>query len=98
MCWWTSYWGIDPADATRGEELRAQQLLGKTAIANAKLAYQSFKRIFSGERWRALEERGARLQRPLWASTSSKDPLYDDVRYVEPLIGPHRQYDARRDH
>ena len=80
-------------DATRGGAT-CPATLGKTAIANAKLAYQSFKRIFSGERWRALEERGARLQRPLWASTSSKDPLYDDVRYVEPLIGPHRQYDA----
>ena len=76
-------------DASGGEEPRAQQLLGKAAIANAKLAYQSFKRIFSSERWRALEERGARVQRPLWASTSTKDPLYDDVRYVEPLIGPY---------
>jgi transaldolase len=76
-------------DATRGEQPRADQLLGKTAIANAKLAYQSFKRIFSGDRWRTLEEQGARVQRPLWASTSTKDPLYDDVRYVEPLIGPH---------
>src|SRR5919106_1178380 len=76
-------------DATRGEEPRAEHLLGKAAIANAKLAYQSFKRIFSGDRWRALEEQGAHVQRPLWASTSTKDPLYDDVRYVEPLIGPH---------
>jgi transaldolase/glucose-6-phosphate isomerase len=75
--------------ASRGEEPRAEQLLGKTAIANAKLAYQSFKRFFRGERWKALAEQGARVQRPLWASTSTKDPLYDDVRYVEPLIGPH---------
>src|SRR5919108_552618 len=77
------------SNAARGEEPRAEQLFGKAAIANAKLAYQSFKRIFSGDRWRALEEKGARVQRPLWASTSTKDPLYDDVRYVESLIGPH---------
>ena len=76
--------GVPPGEAPRPE-----QLLGQAAIANAKLAYQSFKRIFSGERWRVLEEKGARRQRPLWASTSTKDPLYDDVRYVEPLIGPH---------
>lgn len=68
---------------------RAEQLFGTVAIANAKLAYQRFKTIFNGERWRALEARGARVQRPLWASTSTKDPLYDDVRYVEPLIAPH---------
>jgi transaldolase len=67
---------------------RAEHLFGQVAIANAKLAYQSFKRIFSGEAWRALAAHGARVQRPLWASTSAKDPLYDDVRYVEPLIGP----------
>ena len=66
----------------------AERLLGKAAIANAKLAYQSFKRIFSGERWKTLEEKGGRVQRPLWASTSTKDPAYSDVRYVEPLIGP----------
>lgn len=76
-------------DAPQGEAPRAEHLFGKAAIANAMLAYQSFKRIFSGERWRALAENGARVQRPLWASTSTKDPLYDDVRYVEPLIGPH---------
>ena len=64
-----------------------EDLLGKAAIANAKLAYQSFKRIFSGRRWEALREKGARVQRPLWASTSTKDPAYSDVRYVEPLIG-----------
>jgi transaldolase len=76
-------------NVTRSEEPRAEQLLGKVAIANAKLAYQSFKRLFSSERWQALEAKGARVQRPLWASTSTKDPLYDDVRYVEPLIGPY---------
>ncbi|MGH7233443.1 MAG: transaldolase, partial [Nitrospiraceae bacterium] len=63
-------------------------LLGRVAIANAKLAYQSFKRIFSGDRWKSLEACGARVQRPLWASTGTKNPAYPDVCYVEPLIGP----------
>lgn len=67
---------------------RPERLLGRVAVANAKLAYQSFKEIFSGERWEKLEKKGARVQRPLWASTSTKNPLYQDVRYVEPLIGP----------
>lgn len=66
-----------------------EQLVGQVAVANAKLAYQSFKTIFNGARWQALATRGARVQRPLWASTSTKDPLYSDVCYVEPLIGPH---------
>ncbi|MBZ5498814.1 MAG: bifunctional transaldolase/phosoglucose isomerase [Acidobacteriia bacterium] len=65
------------------------QLLGKAAVASAKLAYVSFKRIFNGDRWQKLADQGARVQRPLWASTSTKDPLYRDVKYVEPLIGPH---------
>jgi transaldolase/glucose-6-phosphate isomerase len=67
---------------------RAQDLLGRAAIANAKRAYRSFQRIFSGERWEEREADGARPQRVLWASTSTKDPLYSDVKYVEPLIGP----------
>jgi transaldolase/glucose-6-phosphate isomerase len=71
-----------------GNTPRAEQLLGKVAIANAKLAYQSFQKNFSGPQWEALAAQGARVQRPLWASTSTKDPLYHDVRYVEPLIGP----------
>src|SRR2546425_762544 len=66
-----------------------EQLLGKVAIATAKLAYQSFKRLFGSERWHALAAQGARVQRPLWASTSTKNPLYSDIMYVEPLIGPH---------
>jgi transaldolase / glucose-6-phosphate isomerase len=70
-----------------GKDPRPEHLLGKTAVASAKLAYQSFKRIFSGERWQKLADKGAAVQRPLWASTSTKDPLYDDVKYVEPLIG-----------
>jgi len=73
----------------KGKGPRADQLLGQAAIANAKLAYQSFKRIFAGDRWQALTAKGARMQRPLWASTSTKNPDYRDVRYIEPLIGPH---------
>jgi transaldolase len=63
-------------------------LLGKAAIANARLAYAEFRRWFSGPRWDALAARGARVQRPLWASTSTKNPAYRDVVYVEELIGP----------
>ncbi len=63
-------------------------LQGKIAIANAKLAYQSFKTLFGGERFLALRAKGARVQRPLWASTSTKNPSYSDVLYVEALIGP----------
>jgi transaldolase len=68
---------------------RPADLLGRVAIANAKLAYQSFKRLFGSKRWHALEAHGAQVQRPLWASTSTKNPLYHDTRYVEPLLGPH---------
>lgn len=64
-------------------------LQGKIAIANAKLAYDRFKEVFSGERWQVLADAGARVQRPLWASTSTKNPAYSDVLYVENLIGPH---------
>jgi len=66
-----------------------QRLLGKAAVANAKLAYQSFKKILQSKRWKTLEKKGARPQRMLWASTSTKNPDYRDVMYVEPLIGPH---------
>jgi transaldolase/glucose-6-phosphate isomerase len=74
--------------AVPGDTPAAERLLGRAAVANAKLAYRSFKRLFSGERWTALEAQGARVQRVLWASTSTKNPLYEDVRYVDPLIGP----------
>lgn len=84
--------------AMSSDVLQPAQCLGKVAIANAKLAYQSFKRLFSGERWDALAAHGARVQRPLWASTSTKNPHYHDTRYVEPLIGPHSQHHAGRDH
>ena len=63
-------------------------LKGKAAVANAKLAYALFAERFAGPRWDALRARGARLQRPLWASTSTKNPAYRDVIYVEELIGP----------
>jgi transaldolase len=68
---------------------RAMALRGKTAIANAKLAYRLFHREFSTPRWAALRERGGRVQRPLWASTSTKNAAYRDVMYVEELIGAH---------
>jgi transaldolase len=67
----------------------AKNLQGTIAIANAKMAYQSFKKIFEGERWHALEKKGAKVQRPLWASTSTKNPNYSDVMYIEPIIGRH---------
>jgi transaldolase len=67
---------------------RALSLRGKLAIANAKLAYVNYKRIFSGERWERLAVAGATRQRCLWASTSTKNPAYRDVMYVEELIGP----------
>ncbi len=66
----------------------AAGLLGKAAIANARLAYAEFKKEFGSQRFRNLQEKGARVQRPLWASTSTKNPAYSDVMYVEELIGP----------
>ncbi|HEX8873861.1 MAG TPA: transaldolase [Nitrosospira sp.] len=63
-------------------------LRGKIAIANAKLAYQRFREIFYGEPFEALRRRGARVQRPLWGSTGTKNPAYSDILYVEELIGP----------
>ena len=80
-------------------------LLGKVAIANGKLTYQAYERIFSGARWQALASKGAQTQRVLWASTSTKNPNYRDVIYVEELIGkdtvntmPPATIDAFRDH
>lgn len=64
------------------------ELKGEVAIASAKKAYQIYKRVFGSERFKKLEEKGARPQRVLWASTSSKDPAFSDVKYVEALIGP----------
>ena len=66
----------------------ALALRGKAAVANAKVAYQLFLERFSGPRWEALVARGARVQRPLWASTSTKNPAYRDTLYIDELIGP----------
>ena len=82
-----------------------EPLLGKIAIANAKMAYQQFKQIFGSERFLKLRDQGARVQRPLWASTGTKNPKYSDVMYIEALIGPDTvntippaTYDAFKDH
>ena len=82
-----------------------EDLKGKVAVANAKLAYQRYKRIFSGPKWAALEAKGAKAQRLLWASTGTKNKAYSDVLYVEELIGkntvntmPPATMDAFRDH
>jgi transaldolase len=66
----------------------AKALRGSAAIANARLAYQRYERVFGGDRWKALAEAGAHPQRPLWASTGVKDPAYDDTRYVVELVAP----------
>ena len=76
------------AKASSAEKERLQMLKGRAAIANAKLAYRLFTQKFSGSRWEALAKQGARVQRPLWASTSTKNPAYRDVMYAEELIGP----------
>jgi transaldolase len=78
---------VDTEADRRLEEVGRPDLQGKLAIANAKLAYAHWKEAFSGERWAALEAKGARNQRCLWASTSTKNPAYRDVLYVEELIG-----------
>ncbi len=67
---------------------QAASLLGKAAIANARMAYAQYKKVFGSPRFQALKAKGARVQRPLWASTSTKNPAYRDVVYVEELIGP----------
>jgi transaldolase/glucose-6-phosphate isomerase len=70
------------------DDAEVRSLFGKIAISNAKLAYQLFKQTFSGERWEKLRHHGANVQRPLWASTGTKNPAYSDVLYLEALIGP----------
>ena len=98
---------LDALAATLPEERRAHALAlrGKAAIANAAMAYQAFHQTFAGPRWEALAAKGAMVQRPLWASTSTKNPAYRDVLYVEQLIGPDTvntmppaTLDAFRDH
>jgi transaldolase/glucose-6-phosphate isomerase len=93
------------ATTDASQQALLQSLLGKVAIANGKLTYQSYERIFSGPRWQALAAKGAQTQRVLWASTSTKNPAYRDVIYVEELIGPDTvntmppaTIDAFRDH
>jgi transaldolase/glucose-6-phosphate isomerase len=91
--------------STPEEKARLEGLLGRAAVANAKLAYQTFKEIFHGERFAELKAKGAQVQRCLWASTGTKNPKYSDVLYIDTLIGPETvntvppaTYTAIRDH
>ena len=94
------------ADATsEAERAKLQALLGRVAVANAKMAYQRFLEIFGSERFKKLQAKGAKAQRPLWASTGTKNKAYSDILYVEELIGPDTvntmppaTIDAFRDH
>jgi transaldolase/glucose-6-phosphate isomerase len=93
------------ATSDAGQQSLLKNLKGKVAIANGKLTYQRYQQIFSGPRWEALASKGAQTQRVLWASTSTKNPEYRDVMYVEELIGPDTvdtmppaTVDAFRDH
>ncbi len=96
---------LDTEADRRLEELGDTELQGKLGIANARLAYEHFLEAFAGPRWEFLAAKGARKQRPLWASTSTKNPAYRDTMYVEELIGPEtvntmppETIDAFRDH
>lgn len=84
---------LDPMLASMARDgehaTKARDLMGKVAVANAKLAYGLWQGKMESADWRALAAEGARVQKPLWASTSTKNPDYSDVMYVEPLIGPH---------
>ena len=79
---------VDTETDRQLEEVGREDLKGRLAIDNAKIVYQEFKKIFSSPEWESLESRGATKQRPLWASTSTKNPQYKDTVYVENLIGP----------
>jgi transaldolase len=79
---------VDSETDDRLDEIGRDDLKGRLAIDNAKLVYQEFKEIFSGDEWEFLVSKGATVQRPLWASTSTKNPEYRDVMYVENLVGP----------
>jgi transaldolase len=72
-----------------GGDAKALQMRGKAAVANARAAYGDFLAMFSGDRWERLAGQGARIQRPLWASTSTKNPAYPDTLYVDTLVSPH---------
>jgi transaldolase len=96
---------VDTEADRRLDEVGRPDLKGRLAIENAKLAYEEFKGIFSGPDWEFLESKGATKQRPLWASTSTKNPEYPDVIYVENLVGPdtvntmpHSTLEATMDH
>jgi transaldolase/glucose-6-phosphate isomerase len=97
---------LEPIIQSSGQHAQiAKSLLGKIAIANARLAYEEFRNVFESDRFRKLKAKGARLQRPLWASTSTKNPAYPDTMYVDELIGDHtintvppQTLDAFRDH
>ena len=91
--------------ATPQQKALFDEIAGKVAIANAKQAYQKYKKLFSGPRWQALAAKGAKTQRVLWASTGTKNPKYSDVLYIEELVGPETvntippaTLDAFRDH
>ena len=93
------------ASTDAAQQAQLKSLLGKVAIANGKQTYEKYQGIFSGPRWKALAAKGAQTQRVLWASTSTKNPAYRDVLYVEELIGPDTvntippaTFDAFRDH
>ncbi len=97
---------LEPIIQSSGKEAPiAKALLGKIAIANARLAYEEFRKVFESERFQKIQAKGAKLQRPLWASTSTKNPAYPDTMYVDELIGNHtvntvppQTLDAFRDH
>jgi transaldolase len=80
---------VDTAVDAALQEIGNESLKGKIAIANAKATYAAFQQIYQGSRWEELKTRGARVQRPLWASTGTKNPRYSDTLYVDQLIGPH---------
>jgi transaldolase / glucose-6-phosphate isomerase len=80
---------VDTEVDKRLEALGRTDLAGTAAVANARLAYQRFQEIFSGERWQRLADAGAKVQRPLWASTGTKNPAYPETKYVDTLVGPH---------
>lgn len=96
---------VDTEADRRLEEAGREDLKGRLAVDNARLAYAEFREIFSGEEWEKLEAKDAKVQRPLWASTSVKDPDYPELKYVEPLVGedtvntmPLETLEATKDH